>query len=214
MTGLILKDFINLKKYLRILLLIVIFYAVIYIPKGNADFIASFLIFLGAMPVMSTISIDDNSKWNSYASTMPIKRTDIVLSKYILMMIFILCSGLFCFTLLTVADKFNNSFNLERILLITLASTCLGLIYDSINIPIVFKLGSEKARLIMMLVLFIPFGITLFLSKTLEKSTITSLINIINSYQSVLPIIVIGATILIVVSSYFISANIFAKKEF
>lgn len=214
MTGLILKDFINLKKYLRILLAIVIFYAVIYIPKGNADFIATFFVLLGSMPVMSAINMDDSSKWNSFAVTMPVKRNDLVLSKYILMMIFLLFSGILCFIVLTVSDKLANTFDLNKILFMTMLSTCLGIIYDSINIPIIFKLGAEKSRLVMLIVLFIPIGLLLLVSNSLSEAAKASIVTTVNNHQSVIPVIAIGATILILVSSYFISSNIFAKKEF
>lgn len=214
MTGLILKDFINLKKYIRIQLAIIVFYSVIFLPQGKIDFICAFFVFLGAFPVMSAIAFDDTSKWNSFATTMPIERKDLVLSKYLLMIIFLLCSGLLCFILLTVSSTLSNSLDINKTIFMTVLYFCLGIIYDSINMPIIFKLGSEKARLVMLLVLFIPVGLTFALSKVVSKTDITNLSNIFDRLANIIPILAIGITIVIALASYFISTNIFAKKEF
>ena len=80
--------------------------------------------------------------------------------------------------------------------------------------PIIFKLGSEKARLVMLLVLFIPVCLTFALSKVVSKTDITNLSNIFDRLENIIPILAIGITIVIALASYFISTNIFAKKEF
>ena len=84
MKGLILKDFYNLTKQYKIILVLVIFYLLVSVSSEDTNFFGGVVSILMVMQVITTLSYDEKSNWDRYALTMPISRSDLVLSKYIL----------------------------------------------------------------------------------------------------------------------------------
>ncbi|HBL68905.1 MAG TPA: ABC-2 transporter permease, partial [Firmicutes bacterium] len=82
MKGLIIKDFFALARQARIFLAATAFYLIYSITTKNITmFAVMFTMFMGFLPI-NTMAFDEQSKWNKYALSMPLTRTDIVLSKY------------------------------------------------------------------------------------------------------------------------------------
>lgn len=214
MTGLIIKDLLNLKKYLKTLVLLIVFYAVIFIPQGEINFVSSFILILSVAPTITALAYDDMVNWDKYALTMPINKKDIVMSKYILMIMFILLGAIASFFICFITKVFNiGPVNMSEIAFSTLLVTCIGIIYDDIILPLVYKFGTEKARIVILAVIFIPISIVYILSKTISKFTLSNIISFLDKIQNTVPIIVIGSAIVMTAASYFISYNIFSKKE-
>ena len=94
MKGLILKDLLNLKSTFKMLGVMMLFFAVVFLPQGNGA-IFGIIIMMFAMMVVTTISCDDLAKWDAYALTMPVTRKEMVLSKY-LVMVLLNTLGQFC----------------------------------------------------------------------------------------------------------------------
>lgn len=84
MKGLILKDIYNLKKQYKVLLLLFVFYTGFSLFTGDAGFLTGVLSLMMVMLTITTLAYDERSKWEKYALTMPVSRTDLVLSKYLL----------------------------------------------------------------------------------------------------------------------------------
>ena len=84
MKGLIIKDFLNLKKHSKYYIILMIFYFILGI--ANEDFImfGSMIIVFSAILPITAISYDEKNNWDSYALTMPISRKDLIVSRYIL----------------------------------------------------------------------------------------------------------------------------------
>lgn len=203
MTGLILKDLLNLKKQAKVYLILVIFYFVLAIFNENSSMFSSMMTMIAVMIPLTAMSYDERSKWDRYALTMPISRKVIVASRYLLGMIFI--AAAFVLSVL-VNMVFSKMYSIESIL-ISLASLSAGITVMSVIFPLLFKYGVEKGRILMMLVLFTPIAILMMVSKLglsmPDEETIKSFI-----FLS--PII---ALMLLLVSIY-ISLSIYRKKEF
>ena len=89
MKGLILKDLLNLKGNIKFILLFIIMFGFMSsLGDGNVNNFIGVIIVLCTTMIVSTFSYDDLNKWDSYVLTMPINRNDIVLSKYLTMLIF------------------------------------------------------------------------------------------------------------------------------
>lgn len=203
MTGLILKDLLNLKKQAKVYLILVIFYFVYGAVFESSSMFSSMMTMIAVMIPLTAMSYDERSKWDRYALTMPISRKVIVASRYLLGMIFI--AAAFVLSVL-VNMVFSKMYSIESIL-ISLASLSAGITVMSVIFPLLFKYGVEKGRILMMLVLFTPIAILMMVSKLglsmPDEETIKSFI-----FLS--PII---ALMLLLVSIY-ISLSIYRKKEF
>ncbi|WKY43838.1 ABC-2 transporter permease [Eubacteriaceae bacterium ES2] len=214
MKGLMIKDFINLQTTLKRLLPIMALWMVIFLPNGNATFFGV-LIMMMTMMVVTTISYDDLAKWDSYALTMPVSRKEVVTSKYVVML---LLDGLgvamaLIVGLIGVMILKNSSWEEMLAVLVIIAS--IGLIAGSTMLPLIYYFGTEKARIIIILVAMVPTGLVLLLSGMLSEQQWQWLTNI--GADISLSMIIIGLAVFsafYVACSYMISKRIYEKKEF
>lgn len=217
MKGLLLKDFINLKKNFKVLAAILVFYVFLAFSSDNPSFISTMCTVIFAMLTLTTYSYDDYAKWDPYALTLPISKKTIVQSKYLLLIIL----SVFSFIFGSVALYFINSLAGKQDLREGLITTALGaaivLFSNCIIIPLVTKLGVEKARLI----LFAIYGIPIILGSIILKKLmarypeppaafIEAMNTFVNNAYIIIPLVVIVALLI----SYYITLGIYNKKEF
>ena len=84
MAGLLLKDCYNLKSQLKMLGLFLILFLVLAISMKNSGFFAGIAMMLAVMMPVTALAYDERAKWDQFAVTMPVTRTQIVGSKYLL----------------------------------------------------------------------------------------------------------------------------------
>ncbi|MFZ2537376.1 MAG: ABC-2 transporter permease [Oscillospiraceae bacterium] len=222
MKGLILKDFLNMKSYMKILGLMILVQFVIFIPQGDVSFISGFIILLCTMMVITTISYDDMAKWDRYALTMPITRKEMVLSKYVIMLIFSISGAILNSILTIIAGYFMKNVNIGETLISSGAVLSAALLFGSVILPLLYKFGPEKARLLIILCALVPTAIVILGSQVVKKSgipmpnflkdlnTATPNTGILISLTFIIPAI----AVVVVVISYLISLKIYNKKEF
>lgn len=205
MTGLILKDFLNLKKQIVPLLFFIAIYVVIAVVSENASFYAGMVMIFSAMLPVSACSYDERSGFNKYALTMPVSRKDLVLSKYAMSLILVTgasCTSFLCFMLVAPRAFTDN-------LLSTMSLAVLAVLIISVSLPFVLKFGAEKGRYIMIGVsAFAGAAIALF---ALNLGTAEWLVNLLTGKGFFLLLIVLccGSFIL----SAAISTRIYKNKD-
>ncbi|MEL7662275.1 ABC-2 transporter permease [Acetobacterium wieringae] len=206
MKGLILKDLLNLKSTFKMLSVMMVFFAVVFLPQGNG-FIFGMIILMFAMMVVTTISYDDLAKWDAYALTMPVTRAEMVLSKYLVMVILNTLGAVLSLTVGFVGSIImGKSFDLE-ILAIVGVIYLVALIFGSVIIPLIYKFGTEKARLMLFLCALIPTALILLLEQFNVPLPTTG-----NPW--IYLFLLIGLSVAGVILSYLISLKIYTKKEF
>lgn len=203
MTGLILKDLLNLKKQAKVYLILVMFYFVYGAVFENSSMFSSMMTMVAVIIPITAMSYDERSKWDRYALTMPISRVSMVASRYLLGVVFLIIAFVLSILVNMIFIKIYTTENI----LIYLAALSSGITVMSVIFPLLFKYGVEKGRILMMIVLFTPIAILMMLSKLgfsmPDEETVNSFI-----YFS--PIIA-GAILLV---SIYISLSIYRKKEF
>jgi ABC-type transport system involved in multi-copper enzyme maturation permease subunit len=152
------------------------------------------------------MSYDEYYKWDKYAVSLPVSRKTIVFSKYIFGILFnlagvVIVAVVYIFTAnITVASAIGES-------LLTLLGLCMiSILFLSITLPIMFKFGVEKGRLLMMAVFFTPTILIMLISK----------LNIAKpSEQALQKLVLISPVIILVILliSIFVSIRIFERKE-
>ncbi|WP_296557829.1 ABC-2 transporter permease [uncultured Acetobacterium sp.] len=206
MKGLILKDLLNLKSTFKMLGVMMLFFAVVFIPQGNS-FIFGIIILMFAMMVVTTISYDDLAKWDAYALTMPVTRKEMVLSKYLVMAILNTLGAVLSLIVGAVGSVImGQSFDLE-ILAIIGAIYLIALIFGSVIIPLIYKFGTEKARLMLILCALLPTALMLLAEQFNVPLPTTG-----NPW--IYLILLIGFSVTGVILSYLISLKIYSQKEF
>ncbi len=217
MIGLMMKDFVNLKKNIKIFALVTLLYGFMAFTSEDASFFSSIFTMLIAILTLSTYSYDEIAKWDVYALTMPVSREDIVRGKYAIMISLTLIGS----AVSTVFTVILNFVLKNRELTAGVTSSWIGaaiiVLFYSISLPFITKLGVEKARMIFFAIYIIPFVIFYLLSKAVKEGNLTipeRLIDIgrrlMDNAYLLLPLFLLFALAL----SYTVSVQIYRKKEF
>jgi ABC-2 type transport system permease protein len=203
MTGLIIKDLLNLKKQGKIFLLLVVFYFAMGLVNENTSMFTSMMTMVAVLIPLTAMAYDERSKWDRYALTMPISRKNMVMSRYLLGLIFLIVAFVLSMLVNIVISNMKTAENT----LVVLGGFSTGLMLMSVIFPLLFKFGVEKGRIFMMIVIFIPVAALMMISK-LGISMPDE--EIIKSVIYLSPII--GAVIFLI--SIYVSLWIYKKKEF
>jgi len=217
MKGLIIKDLINLKKNLKIMGGLSVFYGFMSFYSGDPSNFNAMFTMVFAILTISIFSYDDLAKWDVFAQTLPISKDNIVQSKYLMMLLLTLSGSvvsLFFTILINLAlDKETSIVSIQGIGF----GASIVILFYCIVIPFIIKLGVEKARLIFFAVYMIPFVIISWISKKIERGEFIIPKNIarigsyfIDNLAFLLPLVLLIALSI----SYVISRNIYRKKEF
>lgn len=155
----------------------------------------------------STAFYEEKSKVSYLVYTLPVKPTDYVISKYAYGYLNTIIAIIFSAIVYVAFSTLKNS-PLEGLTLGTMALSVLaiGLVLTLIVLPLSIILGFEKGRIVIMLSAIFP------LCFSTELITILSKINI-----TISPIFIALITILTIITltliSYFITLNIYVKKD-
>jgi hypothetical protein len=217
MRGLIIKDFINLKKNFKILSLLLILYGTMAFFQENVSFFGTIYTLLFAILTISTYSYDELAKWDTYVLTMPVTKKNIVQGKYLIMLLMTGLGSLFSIFFMVIINVLLKKANVFSGIETAVLGASIVIIFYCITIPFIVKLGVEKARLIFFAVYFIPFIITIFAGKAVKNGSMVIPESIIKlgkqffEYRFILiPIIILTALVV----SFTISLRIYQKKEF
>lgn len=146
MKGLIQKDIFVIKKQMKIFLVMIICFAVV--PTSN---MSCFAAVYAAMLPYSTMAYDERSRWDQMALMMPYSFRDLVLSKYILGWAL---SG--ATSLLVVLVGFTGLGGAEP--LNGVVSFIVSWMFLAIMLPLLFRFGVEKGRMMYLTVFAIMFA--------------------------------------------------------
>jgi ABC-2 type transport system permease protein len=207
MIGLIIKDLLNLKKQMGIFLLLLLFYLVLAFSSGESSILSGLIYVICMMLPITALAYDERAGWDRYALTMPISRSQLVLGKYVLGFVFCLVG----FAFITVFQMITGEDLREGIIV---SAILLGgsILLQAIILPVMFRIGTEKARIFMMAVFLAPAAIILMISKTRWKPSIdaAAFSQLLALLPVLLPLLLIG----IVAASIALSLSFYRKKEF
>ena len=156
MTGLILKDLLVMRKTVRSYLIFLLLYALLAVfdifPLSTVTAVTELIIMM--LP-LSAFSYDDLAKWDRYAAALPLGRRTLVGARYCFALLMAAMATLFCLLLSVLLSIVQGALLAESI--VSLA-VCLGygILIADILLPLCYKLGVERARPYMYVVIFVP----------------------------------------------------------
>lgn len=164
MKSLVLKDLLNIGHNAKSMLFILLVFAIALIPFSGVEGYIFVCAILCSMMIVTTFSFDDNSKWTRYAMIMPVSKKELVGGKFIVLAIFYAVGSLFGLVVGSIGGLITNKITLDLIgigelLFLTLISWVIALIFGSMSIPLVFKFGAERGRVLLLVSFLIPAGI-------------------------------------------------------
>ncbi len=206
MKGLVIKDLLNLRKYLKTLFLFLILYSFISYSNGNTVLLMLVVSLLATMMVTTSMTEDESVQWNRFALATPISRKTLVNSKYLLLILLLILGIIPATGLAYIIMYIKGTLNLEEIGLTSYGALAISILYIGVSIPLIYKYGVEKMRFLT----FIMVGIPVVIGFILEAVSIT----LPNREQlmillKVSPILLV----LLLLASSKISYNIYRKKD-
>ena len=150
MKALIIKDTYVIWRQMKYFLILILIFSAL--PSGFNNAFA--VIYTSLLPY-TALAYDERSKWDPLAAMMPYSTRDAVLSKYVFGWLCIggaaVLSGLLQMALSLVVDRV---FLPGVMVLSVLGAVCIL----AISLPLMFRMGVEKGRLAMFLVIFLVCG--------------------------------------------------------
>lgn len=157
MTGLIVKDFLVMRKSIKTYILFLAFYFVMSAMNlFPISFVTTLVQLIIMMLPLSAFSYDEMAKWDRYAFSLPLGRRAVAGARYLFALLLSLFAALFGLVSCLVLSAFFHDPNLVENCLTVTVSLALGLLYCDILLPLTYKLGPERARPYFYLVIFLP----------------------------------------------------------
>ena len=208
MKGLLLKEWYQARKAFWIFYLIaILFIAMALSPFADAFFLYYPCLLMGLIP-MSLQQMDEVSKWEAFCGTLPCSRAQVVSAKYLM--------GLFgqvSFLVLTLASQgiawvIRDCFSWSELggLAVSIA-ICAGLL-PILTLPLVFKFGAVKGKIVQLIVSGAVIGIAV----TLSFSTKALLLDFFSRFRFLFPC-VLGVIVILYALSWLLSIRFYKKRD-
>lgn len=211
MLGLIKKDLLIIKSSMRIMFIIMVAYSIISLAS-NDTYAFAFIPALFFLMMMSTFSYDEFNKTDAYITTFPCGKKNVIKAKYLTTIILLVLSTFLSIAMTSIAGIISNNLDFQYCVETTIGILVAISFLASLYFPLVYKLGAEKSRIFIFLIVFGLVGLAAILSKfNISIETANNIIAILDEFWFIiLPVFVIMAIYI----SYRVSVHIYMKKEF
>ena len=212
MKGLILKDICNQLGQLKAFAMMLVIFIVCFATSAEGTLIIMCTVYATVM-VISNLAMDESCQWDIFALTMPVTRRQLVLAKYIVAIFYALL-GIVVGTVATLAIRLfgisSGEATLWELLQISLIGIVIAAIFIALLLPVDFKYGVQKGRLVL-------FGVAAFIGGggVLLSGKEEMLDGFFRRFSGTADGLFFGAlTLLLLLISFTISSRIMEKKEF
>ena len=209
MKGFLYKDICVFRTMWRsYAILMAVFFVLTLFGIYDLSFMGTFVPILMCMGAMSSISVDEQARWDRFAVSVPNGRAKVVGGKYK----FLLLSGVLALgieLLMGLILLLRGDVDLVADLSVAVGSVMGVFVISSVSLPLAFRFGYQKARVI-------TVGVTALLAGGLGSLAVIAALSLHGNDQRFL--LIVGVlTLLAVIAlpiSYKISMRIYSKKEF
>lgn len=210
MMGLIKKDVYLSLSMLKSYVVVAAVFALLTMA-GIYD-ISFFVTYLSVMCIMIPVNLfayDEQARWDKYAAALPAGRAGMVKARYLFTIL--ICFGTLVFALLLqlIVALFTGVQGQERtdLLLSGLLPTAYGIFMNAVLLPLLFKFGSQKGRIYLILALGVGVGVIFGGLTGLKKMGIP--LSALTVPFFALPV----AGLLVLMPSYLLSKRILFQKD-
>ena len=215
MKGILRKDLLLAWKNMKYLLLAFVIFTLGMVSQDSETRIlmtGMYLCLIGVLTPLYTFSYDRTAHWDVYARALPVERWKIVLAKYLLGLVFLAAGLLLGGAVIAVSGFLGAAQETGRMVGSLARMMAGGLLLLSLQLPFFYRFGPEKARLLIVVTIFLVaalFGASLSVENTSGLSLLFSLLN----PTPMASFLLIAAAFFLVVGSFFLCVRIYCKRE-
>ena len=207
MKGLLVKDFIMIKKHGTILLIVSALFFILSLAAVQSMYFSYYSVALISLLPVTILAYDEAYKWNKYEVILPVDKKLAVCEKYLLLIIFVIPAIL----IECLVFYFTLHFSLDNILSLMYLMLFCGLIAPIIVLPVTFRFGYLKGKLTNILIVgILAASISVINAKNISGGTLIE--GNFTPVRDAFMFAVIAVVLFII--SLLISANVYKKREF
>lgn len=215
LKGLILKDFMNIKSYKSTIIYLLIIFVVTSIANNEiSTFMPIMITMIFGMIGLTAFSYDSYSKADKFILSLPAEKSDIVKARYLYVLIATIIGAIVGLIISIGMSYIKNGFTEIENIVSSIVGAFLGMIIlQIIQLPIMYKFGAEKGRIIQMITIVVIMGIISGISILFIKVSpydLDSFLEMLKKYGFAIIAVVLG---ILYFMSYKVSCKIYSKKE-
>lgn len=157
MTGLLRKDFLEIRTSLRIYLILAVIYTLFAFGTKEIIGMAAFVQFFFSTVTLNCFTYDEAVGWNRFCSATPMARRTTVTARYLFALMVALSAfglGLLMLAISTAVHGSDGTWEQLAILAVCLAAS---VIMQSVSLPLCYRYGVERSRIALMIIMLLPF---------------------------------------------------------
>lgn len=219
MTGLLLKDLLCLRRQVKVYVIATAVYGGMTLAGvWDVSFFTWFFALIAAMVPLSLFTLDAAARWDVYALTLPVGRSGVVAARYLFTLLVVILGLALSLAMGGVLAALGRMTDWGSFVAVACAAAGAGLLLNVVMLPVLYKVGPEKARVAMLAVMG-GFVLVVFLAvRGMEQMGQPGLLAAAAERIAALPAPVLpaaGAVLLgaLALGSFAISCSIFEKKE-
>lgn len=203
MKGFLLNDLFSIRRLLKSIAIVYLVFMVAWGAVGKPQMAALMLGIMSISYMGNLFSYDEFYHWEKYQRVIPLSVRQVVLARY-------LSFGIAALVTLVLGQMYLLVMRvpLYEIGVILIGTAAMQMYTISVTVPIYYKLGVAKSRLIQLLVMLIPIGIFMGMITVLRKEFSEFTIGVELILGGVFLVLLIG-----ILLSVRISIRIVRKKE-
>ncbi|OUM21511.1 ABC-2 transporter permease [Butyricicoccus porcorum] len=216
MTGLIKYDLLQICSGVKggFVALYLVFMAVLGIVNDVGSMFSYIFVFVSAMFGIASFSYEENYHWNRYTASLPVSVRQLVLARYGSVSICV-AAGIVASALLGIISFVAGHAAITGMdwLLMLIQSMLCAVLYMEILIPMMYRFGAEKGRIVMLILFVALFAALSVVGTIAEEATMeqAAALELSMKYITMGSAAVVFALLPVSVSA---SVRIRAKKEF
>lgn len=149
MKGLLLKDWYMILKYEKLYPVFIAVYAVLaaYSPRSVIVFIL-INVLLGSMTVKTLMAYEEQNKWDSLAVNLPLSKGLLVFEKYLVGFFGVIFANVMTFLIIGLLRPLAKGAMELPLLPLFVLYIALGALYLAVQLPLLFKFGTVRGKVI------------------------------------------------------------------
>lgn len=216
MRGLLLKDIALMRNQMKSFVVILAAAVLMMVVNDDVVLPVAYVCIVFAMFGINSISYDDFDNGYSFLFTLPIKRKQYVLSKYVFSFFSILTGVLLSFVFMVGVLAFRGEMHtLAQQIDFLIGYSAGAMVFLSAMLPVQLKYGAEKGRIALVVIAAVIIALALLLERIpMNFDVVVFLVKLEHMNDALISGIVTLVCICVVAVSYLISCRVMEKKEF
>ena len=215
MTGLILKDFLILRRTLRIYMLFLAVYVVLAgTGVWSPGFVSWFIMVMIAVLPMNVFAYDKQAKWDTYGLALPVGRTKTVVARYLCVLIMCMSTVVLECVIGAILFAAGKLENFSEYLVTGAACGLLAVMINAVMLPFLYAFGPDRARVVLIGVMgLVAAVIALFLAGPVGIEWLDSLEAPTPAQLAAIPVIAALAGSALLAVSFLLSRHFYGQKD-